>query len=118
MLELNISHRVTFDDSRNTVFMDYSGLHVRSPDDVIEILQVVDALLGPLDGRVKAVVNYDRFHVDEAALDAYADAVRYVQDTYYLDGEVTRHTTNAFMRLKLGKELAKRDIHSTIAESL
>jgi propionate CoA-transferase len=118
MLELNLSHRVTFDDSRNTVFMDYSGLHVRSPDDVIEILQVVDALLGPLDGRVKAVVNYDRFHVDEAALDAYADAVRYVQDTYYLDGEVTRHTTNAFMRLKLGKELAKRDIHSTIAESL
>ena len=117
MLELNVSDRLTYDPSRNTIFMDYSGLHVRTPDDVLKILDAVDALLEPLTGRVKAVVNYDRFHLDEAAVEAYADAVRYVQDTYYLDGEVTRHTTNAFMRLKLGKELAKRDIHSIIAES-
>ncbi|MFV1971864.1 MAG: acyl CoA:acetate/3-ketoacid CoA transferase, partial [Acidimicrobiia bacterium] len=112
MLELNLSDRLTYDRSRNTVFMDYSGLHVRTPDDVREILGAVDTLLGPLAGRVKAVVNYDRFRLDEAAVGAYADGVQYVQDTYYLDGEVTRHTTNAFMRLKLGKELAKRDIHS------
>jgi propionate CoA-transferase len=118
MLELNVSDRITYDQSRNTVFMDFSGLHVRTPEDILEIIEAVDALLGPLNGRVKAVVNYDRFLLDEAAVDAYADAVRHVQDTYYLDGEVTRHTTNAFMRLKLGKELAKRDIHSMIAESL
>jgi propionate CoA-transferase len=118
MLELNVSDRITYDQSRNTVFMDFSGLHVRTTDDALEIVQVVDALLGPLNRRVSAVVNYDRFHLDEAAVDAYADAVRHVQDTYYLDGEVTRHTTNAFMRLKLGKELAKRDIHSIIAESI
>ncbi|MCL1602059.1 MAG: acyl CoA:acetate/3-ketoacid CoA transferase, partial [Actinomycetia bacterium] len=101
MLELNVIDRLTYDHSRNTVFMDYSGLHVRTRDDVLEIVKEVDALLGPLAGRVKAVVNYDRFHLDERAVDAYADAVRYVQDTYYIDGEVTRHTTNAFMRLKL-----------------
>ena len=118
MLELNLSDRLTYDRSRNTVFMDYSGLHVRTPDDVREILGAVDTLLGRLAGRVKAVVNYDRFRLDEAAVGAYADGVQYVQDTYYLDGEVTRHTTNAFMRLKLGKELAKRDIHSIIAESV
>jgi len=118
MLELNVIDRLTYDQSRNTVFMDYSGLHVRTRDDVLEIVKEVDALLGPLGGRVKAVVNYDRFHLDEAAVDAYADAVRYVQDTYYIEGEVTRHTTNAFMRLKLGTEFAKRQIHSSIAESL
>jgi propionate CoA-transferase len=117
MLELNVSDRLTYDGPRNTVFMDFSGLHVRTPDDVDEIVEVVDALLGPLDRRVKAVINYDRFHLDEAAVDAYADAVRYVQSTYYLEGEVARHTTNAFMRLKLGNELVKRDIHSLIAES-
>lgn len=118
MLELNVSDRLTYDRLRNTVFMDYSGLHVRTPDDVLEIIKEVDALLGPLDGRVKAVVNYDRFRLDEGAVDEYADAVRYVQDTYYLDGEVTRHSTNAFMRLKLSKEFAKRDIHETIDESV
>jgi len=97
--------------------IDFSGLNLRTPNGVHEIRDPVDALLGPLGGRVKAVVNYDRFHLDEAAVDAYADAVRHVQNTYYLDGEVTRHTTNAFMRLKLGSELAKRDIHTLIAES-
>ncbi|MDK1017744.1 MAG: CoA-transferase [Actinomycetota bacterium] len=118
MLELNVRDRLTYDRSRNTVFLDFSGLHVRTPDDVREILEVVDEVLGPLTGRVKAIVNYDRFQLDEAAVQAYSDAVRYVQETYYLDGEVTRHTTNAFMRLKLGKEFAKRDIHSVIVESI
>jgi len=117
MLELNVSDRIGYDESRNTVFIDFSGLHVRTPEDVEEMVAAVDSLLGPLDGRVKAVINYDRFQLDEAAVDAYADAVRHVQNTYYLDDEVARHTTNAFMRLKLGNELAKRDIHPAIAES-
>ena len=118
MLELNVRERITYDHPRNTVFMDYSGLHVRNPGDVREILEVVDGLLGSLAGRVKAVVNYDRFQLDETAVAAWADAVRHVQETYYLDSEVTRHTTNAFMRLKLGTEFAKREIHSSIEESL
>jgi propionate CoA-transferase len=117
MLQLHIHDRLTYDRSRNTVFMDYSGLHVRTAEDVSEIRDAVDALLGPLDTRVKSVVNYDRFRLDESAVDAYADAVKYVQDTYYLDGEVTRHTTNAFTRLKLSRELAKREISTVISES-
>jgi propionate CoA-transferase len=117
MLQLHIRDRLTYDPSRNTVFMDYSGLHVRTAEDVTEILHAVDALLGPLDARVKSVVNYDRFRLDESAVEAYADAVKYVQDTYYLNGEVTRHTTNAFTRLKLSRELAKRAISTVIAES-
>ncbi|GMQ93275.1 MAG: acyl CoA:acetate/3-ketoacid CoA transferase [Acidimicrobiia bacterium] len=116
MLELNIRDRLTYDRARNTVFMDYSGLHVRTQDDVVEILEAVDALLGPIGHRVKSVVNYDRFHLDEVVVDAYADAVKYVQETYYLDGEVIRHTTNAFTRLKLDRELAKRDIHTVASE--
>ncbi|MDK1019532.1 MAG: CoA-transferase [Actinomycetota bacterium] len=112
MLELNIHDRLTYDHARNTVFMDYSGLHVRTPEDVIEIREAVDALLGPIGHRVKAVVNYDRFHLDEDVVDAYADAVQYVQNTYYIDGEVIRHTTNAFTRLKLDRELAKRRLRS------
>ncbi|MCL1593684.1 MAG: acyl CoA:acetate/3-ketoacid CoA transferase [Actinomycetia bacterium] len=117
MLELNIRDRLTYDPIRNTVFMDYSGLHIRTSDDVAEVIAGVDDLLGPVARRVKSVVNYDRFQIDEVAIDAYADAVKYVQDTYYIDGQVARHTTNAFMRLKLDREFAKRDINSTVAES-
>ena len=117
MLELGLEHRLSYDAGSNTVFIDFSGMQVRSPDDVDRIVTAVDDLLGPLGGRVKSVVNYDRFQLDEAAVDAYADAVRYVQETYYLDGEVTRHSTNAFMRLKLGRELLARQVQPSMYAS-
>lgn len=118
MLELHIGDRLTYDLARNTVFMDYSGLHIRTPADIAEVRGAVDDLLGPLGQRVKSVVNYDRFSLDESVVQEYADAVRYVQETYYIKGGVTRHTTNAFMRLKLDKELAKRDIHTNVTDSI
>lgn len=117
MLQLNIDDRLTYDEGSNTIFMDYSGMHVRTAEDVSDIVEAVDRLLGPLGRRVRSVVNYDRFQLDEAAVDAYADAVRHVQDTYYLPGGVTRHSTNAFMRLKLGRELAKRELDPAIFET-
>lgn len=118
MLSLPVDERLSYDEATNTVFMDWSGFHVRTPEDVNGIVSAVDGLLGPLDRRVNSVVNYDRFQLDEAAVDAYADAVRYVQETYYLEAGVTRHSTNAFMRLKLGRELAKRKIEPTVQESV
>ena len=118
MLDLRITDRLSFDAPTNTVFMDYSGLHVRSPEDVDEILEAVDSLLRPLGHRVRGVINYDRFRLDESAVDAWADAVRFVQGTYYEEGGVTRHSTNAFMRLKLRRELAKRDVSGPMLSSM
>jgi len=92
-------------------------MHVRSSEDVQRIVDVVDGLLGPLNRRVNAIVNYDRFQLDEAAVDEYADAVRYVQEKYYRVGGVTRHSTNAFMRLKLGRELERRELKPSIYAS-
>jgi propionate CoA-transferase len=116
MLDVGIEDRLSYDPRSNTVFMDYSGMHVRSSEDVDQILSAVNTLLGPLGRRVRAVVNYDRFRLDEAAVDAYADAVRYVQETYYIEGGVTRHSTNAFTRLKLSRELEKRELDPTLYE--
>ena len=117
MLELHLNDRLEYDKDMATVFMNFSGMHVRTVEDVKEVVDAVDDLLGSLGHRVNSVVNYDRFQLDEAAVDAYADAVRYVQETYYLTGGVTRHTTNAFMRLKLGKELQKRDLAAPVVDS-
>jgi len=117
MLELRIEDRLSYDEDSNTGFMDYSGTHGRTPEDVDRIVEVVDGLLAPLGRRVNSVVNYDRFQLDEAAVDEYADAIRYVQERYYLKGGVTRHSTNAFMRLKLGRELEKRHLKPSIYSS-
>lgn len=116
ILDLRMEDRLSYDEASNTVFMDYSGMHVRTPEDVDNIVRAVDDLLSGLRKRVNSVVNYDRFQLDEQAVDAYADAVHYVQETYYLKDGVTRHSTNAFMRLKLGKELAKRKLSPAIHE--
>lgn len=118
LLSLNPDDRLSYDGGSNTVFIDWSGLHVRTAQDVDAMVEAVDRLLGPLDRRVHAIVNYDRFQLDEAAVDAYGDAVRYVQKTYYLDDGVTRHSTTAFMRLKLGRELAKRRLEPTVYETV
>jgi propionate CoA-transferase len=118
MLSLNPEDRLTYDSVSNTVFIDWSGLHVRTPGDVEVMVNAVDDLLGPLDRRVNSVVNYDRFQLDEAAVAAYADAVRYVQETYYVEDGVTRHSTNAFMRLKLARELEKREMNPTVHETV
>ena len=116
MLDLRIQDRLTYDERSNTVFMDFSGMHVRTKQDVDQIIDAVDHLLGPLPGRVYSVVNYDRFQLDELVTDTYADAVRYVENKYYLEGGVTRHTTNAFTRLKLASELAKRSLEPSIQD--
>ena len=80
-------------------------------------VEAVDGLLGPIGRRVKAVVNYDRFQLDEPAVDAYADAVRYVQDTYYVEDGARRYSGNAFLRLKLSRELDKRDVDGAVEAS-
>ena len=46
------------------------------------------------------VVNYDAFRLDPDVADAYADMVRSLEDAFYT--RVSRYTTSAFMRVKLG----------------
>jgi propionate CoA-transferase len=88
------------------VFMNYSGMRVKSGEDIRTILAAVDRLLGPVGKRVISVVNYEGFTVDDDAMQAYMDAVKYVEQKYYL--KVSRFTNSGYLRLKLGKELEKR----------
>jgi len=115
MLDIRIEDRLHYDPESNTVFMNYAGMRVRTRADIERILQAVDKLLKPLGKRVYSIVNYDRFEADPEIENAYLDAVRYVEQTYYL--RVSRYTNSGFMRLKLGKELEKRNISSHVYET-
>jgi propionate CoA-transferase len=115
MLDIHIDDRLSYDAESNTVFMNYAGMRVRTEEDIRLILDAVDRLLAPLGKRVNSIVNYDRFVVDDDATDAYMDAVRYVEEKYYL--KVTRYTNSGFMRLKLGKELENRRLSSRVFET-
>ena len=115
MLDIRIADRLSYDAASNTVYMNYAGMRVRNAEDIRTIVAAVDALLGPLGSRVHSVVNYERFSCDEDVFEQYVDAVKYVEETYYLD--VKRYTSGAFLRHKLGSELSKRQITSEVLGS-
>jgi len=95
--------------------MNYARMRVRKEDDVTANIAAVDRLLRPLGHRVNAIVNYEGFSVDDDAMDAYMNAVKYVEETYYL--KVSRFTNSGFLRLKLGKELERRSASARVFET-
>jgi propionate CoA-transferase len=115
MLDIHIDDRLSYDAASNTVFMNYAGMRVKNKGDIDTIIAAVDRLLGPLGRRVNSIVNYDGFTIDDEAIADYMDAVRYVEQTYYL--KVSRYTNSGFMRLKLGQELEKRRLSSRVFET-
>jgi propionate CoA-transferase len=115
MLDIRIDERLSYDAPTNTVFMNYSGMRVRNVEDVNTIIAAVDQLLGPLGKRVNSIVNYEGFSVDDEAMPAYMDAVRYVEKTYYL--KVSRFTASGYMRIKFAKELESRALGSKVFET-
>jgi len=75
----------------------------------------VRAICEPLGHKVYAIVNYEGFELDRDVEDAYVEMVKDCVERYYLG--VTRFTTSAFMRAKLGDSLAKRAVAPHIFES-
>jgi propionate CoA-transferase len=84
-------------------------------DDVEAIRNALEQKLALLDGKVPAQVDYDNFMVLPDALDAYTDMVREVAGRHY--SRVTRYTTSAFLRAKLGDALLERGVAPHIFES-
>lgn len=115
-LDIHIGDRLSYDAQSNTVYMNYSGMRIRSSGQIREIVAAVDALLGPLGKRVYSVVNYERFSCDDELFAEYADAVKYVEKRYYLS--VKRYTSGAFLRHQLGAALSKREVSAEILTSL
>ena len=116
MLSMSLSDRIYYDQSANTIFLNFAGLRVQNAKDVHDIREAVESRMAPLRKRMHSVVNYDNFVISEDAMDDYADLVKYIEQTYYLS--VHRYTTSAFLRLKLGKELGKRALSSRIYETV
>ncbi|HMV38256.1 acyl CoA:acetate/3-ketoacid CoA transferase [Plasticicumulans sp.] len=108
LLELPLEQRFTYDAAQNLFFIDFGGYHVARPEQIEAIRGVVETRLGHLDKRVDTIVNYDDFSIAPELLDAYIEMVRDVVGRFY--SGVTRYTTNAFLRMKLGRALSEREL--------
>ena len=114
MLNLDLSDRLAYDAERNTLFLNFEGVHIRRAADIEAIKAAVIERCKVIGRRVAVVVNYDGFQLDQDLADSYADTVRNLEDQYYT--RVSRYTTSAFMRVKLGQTLT-RTVRPHIFES-
>jgi propionate CoA-transferase len=108
LLERPLEERIEYDAVRDTLFLNFQGLRVASDAEVDDIRALVEARCRTIGHVVDAVVNYDGFQLDEAAADAYASMAKDLSARCYR--QVTRFTSNAFHRLKLGEALARRGL--------
>ena len=108
LLSIPIRDRMIYDPVTNMLFNNFEGLAIRTNGDIEDIRQRVEELCQPLGKRVKTIVNYDNFSIVPELEDDYVNMVKYVVSEFYTD--VTRYTTSAFLRMKLGDELKSRDL--------
>ena len=114
LIDLDLTDRLAFDADRNILFLNFEGLHVRSSKDVDAIREAVTLKVKEIGRRVAVVVNYDLFRLDDDVASEYAEMVRDMENAHYT--RVSRYTTSAFMRVKLGRELT-RTVRPHIFES-
>ena len=90
-------------------------MHIRTERDVDAVREAVEGRCRGIGRRVAVIVNYASYRIDDEVLDAYARMIRYMEENYYTT--VTRYTTGAFLRMKLGDALTKRDVAPHIFET-
>jgi len=115
LLDLQLTDRLSYDAERNTLFVNFEGLSIRSADDIESVRRVFEALCRRIGRKVALVVNYDGFRLDESLSDAYFEMVSGLQAKYY--STAVRYTTSAFMRMKLGAELSARQSAAHVFET-
>ena len=106
LLEIPLEQRLVFDPGQNVFFVNFEGLAVRSSGDIDRIRAAVESRLVPIGHKVAAIVNYDRFSIAPELIDEYTGMVKGIMDRHYTD--VTRYTSSAFLRARLGESFGKR----------
>jgi propionate CoA-transferase len=113
-LSLPLDARLTYDPAEGVFFINFEGFGIRRREDIERVREAVAARLAPLGRKVPAIVNYDHFTIVPELIDAYTDMVGDLVRRFYAG--VTRYTTSAFLHLKLGDALRRREVAPHIYE--
>jgi propionate CoA-transferase len=115
LLAISLLDRISYDAERNLLFLNFQALKLRTPKDAQDVQDAVERRCQEIGRKVDVIVNYDGFEVSEPALDAYAQVVEHMVTHYY--GKITRYTTSAFLRDKLGAAIQDRGLAPHIFET-
>ncbi len=113
--DLQLSDRLSYDVERNTLFVNFEGMAIRSAEEIESVRRVFEALCSQIGRKVNLIVNYDGFKLDEMVNEAYEEMVATLRAKYYATAR--RYTTSAFMRAKLGPNLQARQASARVFET-
>ena len=99
-------------DRISSIFFNLNS--AETSEEIQKMKELVGRILEPIGKKVHTIANYDNFNVSPHLLDEYVEMVKYAAGFYE---SVTRYTTSAFLRMKLGDELQKRGVAPHIYES-
>ncbi|MCJ7874696.1 malonate decarboxylase subunit alpha [Phaeobacter sp. J2-8] len=105
LLALDLDARIALAADRQQLFINLEKLRIRNAADVARIIARVEAICGPLDHKVDAIVNYDGTTIYPEIEEDYVSAVQRLEDTFYRS--TTRYSGSAFLRMKLGKSFGR-----------
>ncbi|MEM6421833.1 MAG: CoA-transferase, partial [Pseudomonadota bacterium] len=115
LLHLDLESRIQLDPKARRIFVNFEKMRIRSEADVEKVREALLAVLAPVDYPLDAIVNYDGTYIGEEVADAWAAMVEDVAGRYYV--RVSRYSGSAFLRLKLGRALAKRAVSPHVFET-
>ena len=113
--DLPFDARFSYDAAKNVLYLNFERLEVKTLERVESMIAKIRSICEPLGKRVHAVVNYEGFTLDPDVEERFSETVKEAVDRWYLT--VTRFTTSAFMRAKLGEALARRKLAPHIFET-
>lgn len=115
LLSISLLERISYQPERNLLFLNFQGLKLSSPKDAKDVQDAVARKCMEIGKKVNAIVNYDGFEILEPAMDAYTQVVAHMAAHYY--HAITRYSTSAFLRNKLGAAISGRGLAPHIYET-
>lgn len=115
MLAVPLAQRLSYDAEKNLLFLNFERLAVRSAAEVDVVSAEIEARLAAIGHKVWCIVNYDHFELAPEAEDAWVAMVKRLSEHGYFG--VSRYTTSAFLRAKLGRALKHRGVAPHLYES-
>jgi propionate CoA-transferase len=115
LLLLPLAERFAYDAGQRTLFVNFEHLSIRTADDVEAVRREITSRLEPLGHKVTGVINYEHFALAPEVEDAWAAMVHEVVERHY--EQVTRYTSSAFLRAKLGPALAARGVTPSLFDT-
>lgn len=114
LLNLDLPDRVSYDPTRNILFLNLEGMYIRVKEDIDTLWALLEERCKEIGRRVGVFVNYESFRISEAVADDFAAMDRYMLEHYWTD--ITGYATSAFMRMKLDQAFSQRDIAPHVFE--